>query len=263
MVIREHEDGVIAVGQPSHAWLSGQLARAWGSERFGAVWPWEEVCLGAEQHDVGMAEWDLEPELDPGSGRPRSFMAMSLETHLELWSAAPGRIRTQSRYAALLVAMHGTALYERRDLGTLEPERAGLVRAYLDRQRTLGDELLADLRSDPETAAAAAADVVARNARLVWTWDSLSLALLLDWAPHEVERVPTAADPVTLRLRDVPGALGRLVLDPWPFSAERVVVHCEGRRLADRFDDEEAMRAALARAPWATLRFELVPGNAS
>ncbi len=263
MVIREQGEGVVAVGQPSHAWLSGQLARAWGNERFGGVWPWEEVCLGAEQHDLGMAEWDLEPELDPASGRPRSFMAMSLETHLELWSAAPRRMRAQSRYAALLVAMHGTALYERRDLGTLAPEQAGLVRAYLDRQRTLGDELLGELCSDPETAAAAAEDVVGRNARLVWTWDSLSLALLLDWAPHDVEGVPTAADPVTLHLGHVAGAPGRLTLEPWPFAAERVSVHCEGRRLAGRFDDEEAMRAALARAPWATLRFELLPGNAS
>jgi len=263
MVIREEGEDVVAVGQPSHAWLSGQLARAWGNERFGAVWPWEEVCLGAEQHDVGMAEWDLEPELDPATGRPRSFMAMSLETHLGLWSAAPGRVRAQSRYAALLVAMHGTALYERRDLGTLAPERAGLVRTFLDRQRTLADELLGELRSDPETAAGAAADVVARNARLVWTWDALSLALLLDWAPHEVEGVPTASDPVTLHVGNIAGAPGRLVLEPWPFSAERILVHCEGRRLRDRFDDEEAMRAALARAPWATLRFELVPVDAS
>ncbi len=262
MVLHEDEDGVIAVGQPSHAWLSGQLARAWGNERFGAVWPWEEVCLGVEQHDVGMAEWDLEPELDPASGHPRSFMAMALETHLSLWSAAPGRVRAQSRYAALLIARHGTALYERRDLDAFPSERAGLVRSYLDRQRALGDELLAELRSDPHTAAAAAADVVARNAGLVWTWDSLSLGLLLDWAPHEVEDVPTAANPVSLRLGDFPGAPGRLVLEPWPFSAERVAVHCEGRRLGDRFDDEEAMRAALARAPWTTLRFELVPANA-
>ena len=59
MVLHEVEDGVVAVGQPSHAWLSGQLARGWGNERFGAVWPWEEVWLGAEQHDLGMAEWGL------------------------------------------------------------------------------------------------------------------------------------------------------------------------------------------------------------
>src|SRR5918998_998778 len=89
MVLREDGDAVVAVGQPSHAWVSGQLARAWGNESFGPVAPREEVCLGAEQHDVGMAAWDLEPELNPDTGRPQSFMEMALERHLELWSAAP------------------------------------------------------------------------------------------------------------------------------------------------------------------------------
>src|SRR5918998_6839827 len=133
MVVREHEDGLLAIGQPSHAWISGQLARAWGNERFVSVWPWEEVCLAAEQHDVGMAGWDLEPELDPDTGRPRSFMRMALETHLELWSAAPHRLRAQSRYAALLVSLHGTALYERRDLAPLAPDDARAVRSFLER----------------------------------------------------------------------------------------------------------------------------------
>src|ERR671916_24884 len=124
MVVREHEDGLLAIGQPSHAWISGQLARAWGNERFGTVWPREEVCLGAEQHDVGMAEWDLEPELDPETGRPRSFMEMALEIHLDLWSKAPRRLRAQSRYAALLVSLHGSGLYERRDLASRPPDEA-------------------------------------------------------------------------------------------------------------------------------------------
>ena len=42
-------DDLIAVGQPAHAWVSGQLARAWGNGRFGTPEPREEVCLAAEQ----------------------------------------------------------------------------------------------------------------------------------------------------------------------------------------------------------------------
>ncbi len=261
MVLRADGDAVIAVGQPSHAWLSGQLARAWGNERFAAVTPWEEVCLGAEQHDVGMSGWDLEPELNPETGRPRSFMEMALETHLELWSAAPERLRAQSRYAALLVSMHGTALYERRDLATLEPERARAVRAFLDRAHRQQAELLAELRGDAASAPHAGPEAVGRNQQLVWTWDSLSLALLLDWAPHEVAEVPVADGVVTLTVRTQAGFPGRLSLEPWPFSADRVGVRCEGRRLEGRYRDEEEMRAALRRAPWVTLAFDLVPGE--
>ena len=121
MLLRPEGEHVVAIGQASHAWLSGQLARAWGNERFDPPEPREEVCLAAEQHDVGMAEWDLAPTPDPETGRPKSFMEMELDDHLRLWSAAPRKLLTQSRYAALLVSMHGTALYEHRDVSRMTP----------------------------------------------------------------------------------------------------------------------------------------------
>ena len=34
MLLREDGEAVIAIPQPSHSWLSGQLARAWGNDRF-------------------------------------------------------------------------------------------------------------------------------------------------------------------------------------------------------------------------------------
>ena len=77
MLIRLEDDGsAIAIGQASHAWVSGQLARAWGNERFGAVEPWEEVCLGAEQHDIGWAMWDTRPSLNPDTGLPYTFLEL-------------------------------------------------------------------------------------------------------------------------------------------------------------------------------------------
>jgi hypothetical protein len=255
MLLRRDGDVVIAIGQPAHAWLAGQLARAWGNERFGPVEPWEEVCLGAEQHDIGMADWERQPTLNPDTGLPHSFMELDLETHLAMWSTAALRVLPQSRYAALLVSVHGTALYERRDLARMEAADAERVHAFLAGQRTLQRELLAALRADPQTAAAADAATVRRNQRLVWTWDSLSLGLLLDWWPYELEAVPGADGPVDVAVRA--GAGGAITLDPWPFAGERVRLRCEGRRLTGRFDDEAQMRAALAAAPWVTLPIEL------
>src|SRR5436305_493748 len=83
---------------------SGTLARAWGSALFAAPDPYGEVCLAAEQHDVGMAEWDLRASLNPRTGLPCSFLEIPLQTHLALWTAAPAKLLTQSRYAALLVS---------------------------------------------------------------------------------------------------------------------------------------------------------------
>jgi hypothetical protein len=255
MLLRRDGGGVIAIGQPAHAWLSGQLARLWGNQRFGAVEPWEEVCLAAEQHDIGMAAWERRPTLNPRTGMPRSFMELELAEHLEIWWSAAPLVLPQSRYAALLVSMHGSSLYERRDLARLDPVEVERVGAFLAGQRELQGHLLAGLRADPRTAPAAAEELVRRNRRLVWTWDSLSLGLLLDWTPFELAAVPVAGGEVDIAVRI--GRGGAITLDPWPFSAPRLTVRCEGRRLAGRFDDEETMRDALAAAPWVTVELEL------
>jgi hypothetical protein len=255
VVLRRDGAGVLAVGQAAHAWLCGQLARAWGRERFGAVHPLDEVALGAEQHDVGMAQWDLHPVRNPQTGLPLSFIEMSVAENLGLWRTGPSRLITQSRYAALLAAMHGRRLYERRDLATAPADEAELVRAFLEHSHALEAQLRRDLQADPATAPSATDELIARNSQLLWTWDSLSLALLLDWAPFTLRGVPTAdGDGVDVHLS--PGG----TLDPWPFSATgQVAVHCDARRLADTYDSDEALERALAYAPWETVRFILQP----
>jgi hypothetical protein len=239
LLCRDGED-LIAVGQPAHAWVSGQVARAWGNARFGVLDPREEVCLAAEQHDAGMAAWEGRPTLNPKTGLPRSFMELTLDEHLEIWWSAAPLVLPQSPYAALLVSMHGTALYERRDLEGLEPADAEKVQTFLAGQRELQERLASALDAD--------ADQVRRNQRLVWTWDSLSLGLLLGWAPFTLAAVPTADDETDIEVRD--GSL-----DPWPFGTPSVTVRYDGRPLGGPYADEEAMRTALAAAPW--LAFEV------
>ena len=185
MLIRPEGEDVVAIGQASHAWVSGQLARAWGNERFDPPEPWEEVCLAAEQHDVGMAEWDLAPEPHPDTGRPLSFMEMALHDHLRLWSAAPRKLLTQSRYAALLVSLHGSALYEHRDVSRMTAEGAAAVAAYLAEQGAFQERLIDLLAADR--------DRLSRNQRLLAAWDALSLALCLRWDTYVAGDVPTSA----------------------------------------------------------------------
>ncbi|HSD76072.1 MAG TPA: DUF3891 family protein [Solirubrobacteraceae bacterium] len=252
MLLRADGDAVVAIGQASHAWLSGQLARAWGGAAAGGVEHREEACLAALQHDVGMAQWDLAPELNAETGRPQSFMEMELATHLALWSAAPQRLFTQSRLAALLVSLHGTALYERRDLARLPAAGADAVRAYLAGQRALQERLAA------ETGVAHGA--LARLQRQLFAWDWLSLALCLDWAPAALGGVPGADGEVELRLEPGTGG-GAAVLAPWPFAVDAVEVRCEGRRLEGRFATAPELHAALERAPRVELRFALAPAR--
>ena len=258
MLVRHDSRGAVVIGQPSHAWLSGQLARAWGNERFGAVEPFEEVCLAAEQHDIGMAMWDLEPVRNPESGLPASFLQMAIPDHVELWTLAPRRLLRQSRYAALLVSLHGARLYAKRDLSPLPAAERSLVVEFLEGQRRLQHDLLETLRADPKTAPSAADPLVARNSGLIGTWDTLSLALCLGYAPYTVKGVPSAGSPAELALSDTDQS-GRLSVEPWPFRADSLVVHCEGQRLDGTYTDDAAMNDALARAPWERLEFELAP----
>jgi hypothetical protein len=227
MLIRPDGDAVICIGQPAHAFVSGQLAAAWRPRPE----PFDEVVLAATQHDAGMADWDAEPELNPETGVPRSFMEMSLDTHLRLWTHAPHRVLTQSRYAALLVSMHGTALYEMRDLSKLDEAGAAAVTRYLDEQRELQARLAAGLDHGE----------LRRNQQLVWGWDFLSLGLCLRWDDASVNDLTLYAD----------------TIEPWPFADDAIALHTDGRRLEGRYDSDAALHAALAEAPWVRLEFEL------
>ena len=251
MLLRKDDRGVLAIGQQSHAWISGQLARGWGNERFGAVLPYEEVCLGAEQHDVGMAAWDLAPTRNPETGLPHSFVEMPLGVHIELWRTGPRLLLSQSRYAALLASMHGCRLYEMRDLSRTAAPDASKIREFLRRQREFQERLVRSLRADEE--------LLARNSQLVWTWDFMSLAVCLDWAPCTAKDVPADDGEVDLELAPGPG-IRRLIVAPWPFAGHAVTVRCEGRRLKSGYESDDALAQAFAEAPWETVEFDLVPG---
>jgi Protein of unknown function (DUF3891) len=248
VLLRREPDRLLAIGQPAHARISGQLAAAWGNERFVAPAPREEVVLAASQHDIGMAAWDAEPDFNPDTGLPYSFVEMPLATHCALWTRAPSLALSQSRYVALLVSMHGTALYEMRDVGALSAADADRVRSYLEGQRAFQAQLRASLGA-PD-------DEVARNQRLLWAWDHLSLAVLLGWAPTTARPVPTVDGRADLTLG--PG----LVLDPWPFAADAVDLSCDARVLDGPYADEAAMRQGLRDASWVRLDFRLLHSTA-
>lgn len=201
MLLLPDGDDTLCIGQASHAWVSGQMARAWAEPLS------EDVCLAAEQHDVGMAEWDLEPSLNPETGLPHGFTEMPFEVHRDLWLAGPRRLVSQSAYAAALVSMHGSRLYEMR-------EQTDEVNAFLRAQ----EEFRNGLGVKPST----------DDSDRIWQLDFMSLSLILGWEDPGYER--------------------------WPFREDELTFVCEARRLRDRYEDESAMRRALAEAPAERLR---------
>lgn len=260
MLYREDTQGRIAITQPAHAWLSGQLARAWGNAYFGEVAPWEEVCLGAEQHDVGHTSWELAPRLNPQTGLPYSFFEMPRQWHIRLWSSAARLVLPQGRYAALLVSLHGTGLYESYDAATDMPENAQAVRDYLMQEHAFQEGLLTTLRADSHYRPYTTEEAVARNRRLIQVWDALSLAICFGGLQtRSFPQVPTATSATTLTLSAHDADPTKLIITPWPFRHEQVTLVYEGRHLTETFSDEETMRDALKYVRWVTIKTTLLP----
>lgn len=262
MLYREDPQGRVAITQPAHAWLSGQLARAWGNERFGTVAPWEEVCLGAEQHDAGHTAWEQAPTFNPQTGLPYSFFELPRQEHVRLWSSAASAVLPQGRYAALLVSMHGTGLYERFGMVSDTAEDAQAVQDYLVRERAFQENILESLRADPFYQPYTTEEIVKRNRLLLQVWDALSLMICFSgWQTQSVAQVPMATGTTTLILYTHKSDPTHIEVTPWPFCREQVTVVYEGRRIPATFSTEAAMRAALTHAPWITLQTTLLPGS--
>jgi hypothetical protein len=247
MLHRKTADGTIVIAQPAHAWVSGQLARAW-AEPFE---PWEEVCLAAEQHDVAWTSWERSPERDPETGLPYTFSALPRLRRLELWSGAAALLLPQSRYAALLVSLHGTLLVDRFPPGGGEDVERALA-AYHEHEGEFQARVLGSLHGDPRYGTYATPAAIERNRELVFSWDGLSLALL-----HGVAEEQMAAGHT---LAPLGGDPERVAVSPWPFRGEAVTIACEGRLLRETFADERELRRGLAKAPWTTVETRLTPG---
>jgi hypothetical protein len=247
MLVRRDDQGALAIGQLSHAWLSGQLARAWGNEDFPAPDRREEIALGAEQHDIGWALFDLRPGLSAKSGLPRDFLELSAEEHLAIWTDAPDHLLSQSQHAALVVSLHGCSLSELRARG--DPAHLQALTSHIDAERARQSRLRASLGLTEQQ--------TKRTQRQMWAWDGLSLALCSGWDSFTARDVPTrdGLTEIELHARDD----GMFTLDPWPFSQPLLEVRCEARRLQSGYEDERVMQRALDVAQLVTLVFELLP----
>lgn len=214
MLIREDDAGWSCIAQPAHAWLAGELARAWEPR----LPP--SVVLAIEQHDVAWAELDRRPPLNATARRAASFYEVPLDQRLALWTRVVDCLVTTDPYAALLVSLHATNIHTRY---ARTPPAAFLAAQYADQ-----DELLSRL---PD----ATHEQAERDAETCFRIDAMSLDVCA-----------TTDDLVTI--------------DDWPFAAAQVEVGVHERRMAERFDDEASLHAALDAAPFTWRSWTLVPG---
>lgn len=260
MLYRDDPDGLIFIKQPAHAWISGQLARVWGNEEFGELYPREEVCLGAEQHDLGWHWWEMSPTLNAHTGRPYSFMELPRSEHLNIWILGVQLAQSFGNYPALLVSLHGSGLYANYNGSHDSPDVVAKVKDFLHQQHQIQAKLLSTLEVDPNYTNSVKPEIVARNRRLVTVWDWLSLAICMKvQTKKSLENVPTKIGETTLTLAAINNDPTQLTVDPWCFSEESVTLTFQGQRITKTFEDEEEMKKAIAHFPWTTIKTTLYP----
>ena len=245
----------LAITQPAHALVSGQMLRAWGAAGFARPDPLEEVTTAAAQHDVAWMGWETAPTLDPGTGRPHLFRRVGARQHAPMWAAGVElALQAWGPWVALLLSRHGSLIYTRYgDRHRMAPEDAAAADHYLETQGAMQRGWAAALR--------APAAQVERNGALVAVVDALSLAVCGELpVPGQAGEAPLEAGG-TAALRVDERGDGAFVVDPWPFAVPAVVLTYPARRFkaADRWAEEGAMRAALAAAPWEMVSARLVP----
>lgn len=240
--------GVLAVSQPSHAWISGQILQAWPDKLD------DRLLLAAEQHDVAWLDWETMPSFDPGTGRPHFFRDVGAARHAPMWEkGVEHALAAWGRRVALLISRHGSVIYTRFTDRHRNADADGQAAAdYLRRQGALQADWTAALGLDGNT--------LRHDSEMIAFADTVSLVLCgALQTPLDIEVPLRTGGTRRLALAARPNSMAEYTLDPWPFGENAITFEAEARPLpqAGRFADEAAMRKWLADPARAVLRSRL------
>ncbi len=249
MIICADEDGLTLIRQTEHARLCGEMARAWGNDRFEPVQPLGAVALAAAEHDNGWAEWEDAPRLNPQTGLPHTYIDIPIDQHQEIYRRGITRMIARDPYAGLLVSFHGSLLYSRFRSGQPGAEE------FLVEQRGVQRQLLDEVRADSALRPFCEAAVLPTNRDLVFTWDTLSLFLC-----HGDVWVDCLEAPCDYRGGRARVAVRRQgegwVLDPYPFRLTPLALSAAALRTERaEFPNQSELRKVLEDAEQVQLAF--------
>ena len=256
--------GTYLIPQASHSWLAWQVAEHWGNRSFARPAPRAETLTAILLHDCGWTDFDRAPSLD-SRGRPRTFDRMPPASHLGIWRDSIIRTAQYSRYAGLLVASHFTAMADRKlsdllDRGDVDGARAS--QTFIAETERRAEAWTEGLASDGRYQPFLDGPDRAVNSRLLDSCDRISVFLCASLpAPFEVWAQNSAGDTEVITFDSVDPTTWRV--HPWPLQGDRLVIHCEGRRLAAAtYPDEQSFQDTLSRSPTVRLSFTLLRTSA-
>ena len=272
MIVQEQDDQLILIRQTDHAVLSGFFAREWGNELFQRPEPFESLQLAAREHDNGWREWELQPQVDPKTRLPFSFMSIPTDMHMELYQRGIERVVKSDRYAGLLVSMHAAGLYDRAratipgySAKYVKSTEAELVSSFLQGLKLQQLRLKVDLRADPASKDFVDEKLLERSAQRLEALDRLSLYFCMSCAPHAatIDGVPVDNEGSEVDWELRPVGSNEISLGPYPFRREPLQVSILARRVPKRlYTDSLDFQKTLARAPYTAITYTVHAGNA-
>ncbi|HMA71020.1 MAG TPA: DUF3891 family protein [Xanthobacteraceae bacterium] len=260
-----------------HTDMCGQMARAFGNERFEPSAPFDEVVYIVENHDRGWDGYDSNPGIDPITRVPYIMARTPIPDAVKTNRGSPDFNEVHHPYCGLLSSMHSWGLYNGRfGFSKFVPRTQTTTSISVpDAHRPLIDAMLAyeearqvrlktALAADPATRDWVEEQHLFQNYKQLQFFDTMSLYFHLR---HAGERGTETYVHVPLNSRaDTIITLQKVdervySLDPFPFAGDRLTIVCRGRYVMPFPDDfpPDRVGAALRELPEDRQTYQLVP----
>jgi Protein of unknown function (DUF3891) len=245
-----------------HTAMCGQMARAFGNDRFESPAPFPEVLYTVENHDRGWDTYDRNPAIDPDTRLPYIMVKTPIPDLVKTNRGSPDFNEAHHPYCGLLSSMHTVGLYNGRygfskfiartqtttSIDVADTQRA-MIDAMLANENTRQTHLKSDLRERPATRDWIADPHLFQNYKQLQFFDTMSLYFHLrhanDRGVQEYVHVPlNAEEDTTITLKKVDDRT--YSLDPWPFADDRLEITCRGRYAKEFPTDFPADRVGAA-----------------
>jgi hypothetical protein len=262
----QRDPQLVVIRQTDHAFLAGFFAREWGNEQFSKPEPNASFCLAAAEHDNGWSEWELQPELDPKTRLPYSFMSLATATHIALYQKGIERLVRADHYAGLLACLHASGLYDKAKATLpgfsakyVKAEESRLASDFVQQLRLQQLRLKVDLRANYANKAFMVDPLIEANATRLEAIDRLSLHVCMN-AEQEalIEGVPVndLGEEADLQLRAEGG--GVVAVAPYPFRRDPLCFSIMARRVPRKiYASDMEFQNTLAAAQYFPMKFTM------
>jgi hypothetical protein len=235
----------ILISQVDHAHFAGQLAEHWGAAAVAPLVARNDLLWAITHHDDGWSEWERTADVEPESGRPRSFTEMPLDEGLAIWMRSINAAAEHGALAGFVVAGHFCALLRRFDAAW---KGAAATTQWAERFLATFDKVRNDcLQSWLADSVEHTPKLAERALGQLQLFDALSLWFCCQERP-EPEDFPTpsgsvvrfaVADPLVSNERQ------RVEIWPWPLCVDGLNLEIAGREVPQRRYQDRSDLAAV------------------